>query len=79
MIREMEREGKDLYRQKKIRGFFHSFNGQEACSVGMEASIRRDDPLITAYRSHGWTYTRGVPVREILAELMGKCSMWLYM
>ena len=28
----------------------------------------------SAYRAHGWTYTRGVPVKEILAELTGKST-----
>jgi len=37
----------------------------------MEASIKRDDPVISAYRVHGLCYTRGVPVKEIFAELMG--------
>jgi pyruvate dehydrogenase E1 component alpha subunit len=37
----------------------------------MEAAIRPDDAVITAYRAHGWTYTRGVPVKDILAELTG--------
>ena len=44
---------------------------QEACAVGMESVLTKDDPVITAYRAHGWTYTRGVPVKEILAELTG--------
>ena len=44
---------------------------QEACAVGMEAAIRPDDEIITAYRAHGWTYTRGVPIKNILAELTG--------
>ena len=37
----------------------------------MEASIRRDDPVISAYRIHGLAYTRGIPVKQVLAELMG--------
>ena len=37
----------------------------------MEASIRRDDPVISAYRVHGLAYTRGIPVKQVLAELMG--------
>lgn len=47
---------------------------QEACCVGLEAAINRTDHLITAYRAHGFTYTRGIPVREILAELTGLSS-----
>ena len=44
----------------------------------MEAAIRRDDPVITAYRSHGWTLTRGVPMKEIMAELTGEMNHTVY-
>lgn len=40
----------------------------------MEAAIRADDDVITAYRAHGWAYTRGVPVKEIMAELTGRLT-----
>jgi pyruvate dehydrogenase E1 component alpha subunit len=72
VIRKMEQKAEELYGRKEIRGFLHVYMGQEACAVGIEAAIRKTDPIITAYRCHGWTYTRGVPVAEILAELMGK-------
>ena len=38
----------------------------------MEAAITKDDHLITAYRCHAWTYTRGASIKSILAELTGK-------
>lgn len=44
---------------------------QEACVVGLESALTPGDELITAYRCHGYTYTRGVPVKEIIAELAG--------
>lgn len=44
---------------------------QEACAAGIEAAINPSDHLITAYRAHGYTFTRGVAVKEILAELTG--------
>ncbi len=44
---------------------------QEAICVGMEAAIRKDDAVITAYRAHGWTYIRGVSIRGVLSELTG--------
>ena len=49
---------------------------QEAICVGMEAAIRPDDPVITAYRAHGWTYIRGVPMRGVLSELTGEYHMY---
>ena len=39
--------------------------------MGMEAAIRKDDAVITAYRAHGWSYTRGVSMVGVLAELTG--------
>lgn len=60
--------------KKKIQGFLHLFVGQEACAVGMEAAVTKEDPVITAYRCHGWTHTRGVPIKNILAELTGKST-----
>ena len=50
---------------------------QEACAVGMEAAITKDDPVITAYRCHGWAHTRGVPIKNILAELTGIIHLYL--
>lgn len=44
---------------------------QEACAAGIEAAITPTDHLITAYRAHGYTLTRGVSIKEILAELTG--------
>ncbi|GAA6082276.1 pyruvate dehydrogenase E1 subunit alpha 1b [Tachysurus ichikawai] len=72
IMRRMELKADQLYKQKIIRGFCHLYDGQEACAMGIEAAINLSDHLITAYRAHGFTYTRGVSVKEILAELTGR-------
>nr|XP_061810022.1 pyruvate dehydrogenase E1 component subunit alpha, mitochondrial-like isoform X2 [Nerophis lumbriciformis] len=71
-VRRMELKADQLYKQKIIRGFCHLYDGQEACAAGIEAAINSSDHLITAYRAHAYTYTRGVAVREILCELTGR-------
>lgn len=48
--------------------------GQEAVAVGMRASMRAQDSVITAYRCHGWTYLMGVSAVGVLAELTGRQS-----
>jgi len=71
-VRRMEEKAAQLYTQQKIRGFLHLYIGQEAVGVGIEAAIRPEDYVITGYREHGNAYLRGIPMRQIIAELMGK-------
>lgn len=73
-IRRMENGANTLYKEKVIRGFCHLSSGQEALAVGMEARLRKDDPVITAYRVHGWALTRGASIRSILSELTGRST-----
>ncbi|XP_033487914.2 pyruvate dehydrogenase E1 component subunit alpha, somatic form, mitochondrial-like [Epinephelus lanceolatus] len=73
-IRCLELKAGQLFNQRIIRGGCHLYNGQEACAVGIEAAINLTDHLITAYRSHGFTYTRGGSLKKILAELAGRAA-----
>ncbi|CAG8555011.1 5594_t:CDS:2 [Diversispora eburnea] len=74
LIRRMETTADGLYKSKLIKGFCHLCTGQEAACVGIEAAITRDDAIITAYRCHGYTMTRGAHPRNIFAELTGKVT-----
>ncbi|XP_065190161.1 probable pyruvate dehydrogenase E1 component subunit alpha, mitochondrial [Sycon ciliatum] len=71
-VRQIETAADNMYLNKDIRGFCHLCLGQEACAVGMEGAITQEDAVITAYRAHGWTYTRGISALGVLAELTGR-------
>ena len=72
LIREFEVRTMQAYQEKKIGGFCHVYIGQEAVAVGCTAAIRRDDPMITAYRDHGHALARGMAAKHCMAEMLGK-------
>ncbi|CAD5212293.1 unnamed protein product [Bursaphelenchus okinawaensis] len=78
VLRRMETAASNLYKDKKIRGFCHLYNGQEAVAVGITAAKHKDDALITSYRCHGWTYLMGSTISEVLCELTGRISGNVY-
>lgn len=71
-MRRMEKENELLYKQRVVRGFCHLYSGEEACAVGVHASMTKEDCLITAYRCHGYCYMSGVSIESIITELAGK-------
>ncbi|KAJ1992841.1 alpha subunit of pyruvate dehydrogenase [Dimargaris cristalligena] len=71
-VRRLEMSADGLYKAKMIRGFCHLCTGQEAVPIGIESAITAEDAVITAYRCHGFTFTRGGTAVSILAELMGR-------
>lgn len=73
-IRRLEEKTLQMYGMQKIRGFCHVYIGQEAVAAGIMSAIRPEDSMITAYRVHGLALAKGIPAREIMAELFGKVT-----
>lgn len=71
-IRRFEERCVELYSATKIRGFMHLYIGEEAIAAGVMASLTERDSLVSTYREHGHALARGVPAREIMAEMFGK-------
>lgn len=74
LIRLVEEQATQLYQQGKIGGFLHLYIGQEAVSTGLISSRQPQDRVITAYRDHGVAINCGIPVKMVLAELLGKVT-----
>jgi pyruvate dehydrogenase E1 component alpha subunit len=74
LIRRMEERGAELYQAGKIGGFMHLYIGQEAVSTGLIAARQPQDRVITAYRDHGVAINCGIPINQVMAELLGKTT-----
>jgi len=53
---------------------YYSPRGQEAAAAGMAAALRPDDYLVTTYRGLHDQIAKGVPLRPLLAEMLGRAE-----
>jgi 2-oxoisovalerate dehydrogenase E1 component len=74
VIRRMEQRIAVLYRDGLVPGFVHTSVGQEACAVGALFHARATDVITSTHRGHGHVLAKGLPPRDMLAELMGKAT-----
>ena len=72
--RKFEEKCAALYIQQKIRGFLHTYIGEEAIAVGSIPNLRDDDYVIGHYRDHGHALARGMEPNVVTAELCGKAT-----
>lgn len=71
-MRRMELIADAYYKEKKIFGFCHLYDGQEGCAMGIDAALTHKDPIISGYRIHALAYLRGITPFAIFAEMFGK-------
>ena len=73
-IRRFEDKCAELYTQEKIRGFLHLYDGEEAVATGVIPVLEPTDRLVATYREHGHALVRGVSMRAVMAEMLGKST-----
>ena len=72
-IRRFEEKAAQMYGMRKIGGFCHLYNGQEALGVGsIEGLDLSKDYVLTSYRDHGHAIACGMSMDVVMAELFGK-------
>lgn len=72
LTREVDARVRTLYLQGKVTGGVYSQLGHEAISVGTAYALRRDDVLAPMHRDLGAHIVRGMPIPDILAQLLAR-------
>jgi len=72
-IRFFEEKVRDVLLPRKLfRGSAHLAIGQEAVAVGAIHALREDDYVVSTHRGHGHAIAKGLDMRRMFAELMGR-------
>lgn len=72
LARTFEERAAQEYSEGNIAGFLHLYPGEEAVAVGVIHATEPSDYLVTTYREHVHALVRGVPARQVMAELFGR-------
>ncbi len=70
-LREFELKAYEVFRSGKMPGFIHLYVGEEAVAAGVMAHLKKQDYVTSTHRGHGHALAKGIPAREVMAELMG--------
>lgn len=74
-LREFEHLGEREFKNGLVRGYYHSYAGQEAVGVGfVNALDLRRDYIVDHYRDHGHMLLSGMDPMRIYAELFGRST-----
>jgi TPP-dependent pyruvate/acetoin dehydrogenase alpha subunit len=73
-IRRFEEKAGEQYRLGNIRGFLHTYVGEEAIAVATIFACRPDDYITSTHRGHGHAIAKGHDLKLMYAELFGKVT-----
>ena len=74
LIRKCEEQLARCHQRGLVHGACHTYVGQEAIAAGVCEHLRRDDMVFSTHRGHGHALAKGVPPRELFAELFGRAT-----
>ncbi|TYG90898.1 hypothetical protein ES288_A12G219800v1, partial [Gossypium darwinii] len=63
-----------MYYDRKMLGFVHLYNGQEAVSTGFIRLLKQQDSIVCTYRDHVQALSKGLSARAVMSELLGKAT-----
>ncbi len=74
IIRQTEEELARCHQRGLIHGACHTYVGQEAIASGVCAHLQPTDRVFSTHRGHGHALAKGMPPRELMAELFGRAT-----
>jgi len=74
IIRQTEEELARCHQRGLIHGACHTYVGQEAIATGVCDHLTRHDSVFSTHRGHGHALAKGMPPRELMAELFGRTT-----
>lgn len=72
LTRKFEEEAAGLFAKGKIHGTTHLYIGEEAVAAGVCAALKKEDYITSTHRGHGHCISKGMDVRLMMAELLGR-------
>lgn len=72
LIRKFEECLSLLASKREIAGVVHLSIGQEAVAAGACATLNAEDWIVSGHRAHGHAIAKGVPLPNLMAEILGK-------
>lgn len=73
-IRRTEEQLAKSHQAGLIPGACHTYVGEEAIATGICAHLTHQDAVFSTHRGHGHALAKGVPPREVIAELFGRVT-----
>jgi pyruvate dehydrogenase E1 component alpha subunit len=74
LMRRFEESLYRKYREGKIGGYLHRYDGQEALVAGVIPQLMKGDYVLSTYRDHAHALACGTEPRAIMAELLGRVT-----
>jgi 2-oxoisovalerate dehydrogenase E1 component len=73
-IRRTEEQLAKAHQAGLVHGACHTYVGEEAVATGVCAHLTAKDSVFSTHRGHGHALAKGVPPREVMAELFGRVT-----
>jgi 2-oxoisovalerate dehydrogenase E1 component len=74
VIRQTEEELARCHQRGLVHGACHTYVGEEAIAAGVCSHLSKKDVVFSTHRGHGHALAKGMPPKELMAELFGRST-----